>query len=63
MSTRLDIIVAKRRSEDHNGAHKCRAGQCPERVKLWLDYMRTAELWAIEPGDNERQRQQNQQTS
>lgn len=59
MSTRADILAARDRYNDHNGVHGCRPG-CTERARLWLAYMRTAELWYREPGDDERQRHQSE---
>ena len=43
MATELGILVAKSRYERHNREHKCQAGACPKRVKLWQDYMKVAD--------------------
>jgi hypothetical protein len=59
MSTRVDILAAKARFEDHQAAHKCvpaylrpdTAEPCTERVVLWRAYMDTAARWGTEPGD------------
>ena len=46
MSTIYDIKAAKGVYEDHVSAHKCLTGDgCPERVRLWLAYMKTSEAW------------------
>ena len=39
VSTIYDIKDAKRNYEDHNSLHKCRAGLCEERGRLWRIYM------------------------
>ncbi len=46
MITRFDIMAAKQRYQAHRAAHNCRVGDgCAERIRLWLAYQHTAELW------------------
>ena len=63
MTIRADILEAKAVYESHVAQHKCRAGEgngkpasCPERVRLWHDYMRTANRWGTEADDESRRK-------
>jgi hypothetical protein len=62
MSTRYDILEAKRIFESHCGTHGCSAGKCVIRTALWSKYVggpkSAAARWGIEPGDEERQERQ-----
>lgn len=61
MSTRFDIVSAKRRVTDHVASHQCIIGDgCPERLSLFRQWRKTADLWGKEPDDAERQRLQYQ---
>lgn len=67
MSTRYDILEAKREFGDHLAEHKCtdadsakRRGQipCAKRIELWHAWMGVAALWGLEPDDADRARRQ-----
>lgn len=59
MSTRFDIMAAKASHLSHIAAHHCKTGQgCPERLASWQAWMHTTSRWALEPGDDARQREQ-----
>lgn len=58
MSTRVDILAARDTFGKHLEEHKCRAGTCPERTRLWLAYQDTAARWGTELDDAERVREQ-----
>jgi hypothetical protein len=45
MTNMTDIKNRKQEFNDHCGDHKCRAGECSERKRLWLVYMKTSEQW------------------
>jgi hypothetical protein len=61
MSTRLDILNARKRLSEHVGTHGCKLGDgCPIRLNLFRQWNRLAGLWAQEPDDAERQRLQSQ---
>ena len=57
MSTRYDILAAKRAYTQHIENHGCREG-CPERAAAFNHWMSVAALWRAEDGDDERQRKQ-----
>ena len=63
MTTRFDIVQARRRYEEHRATHHCQIGDgCAVRktlLRLWngSDYSAAAK-WGIEPDDAERQRRQ-----
>ena len=68
MSTIFDIKAARYRLTMHVSFHGCETGDgCPERLKLWKEYVGSpwcaAARWGIDPGDAERARLQYQQIS
>ncbi len=59
MSTRFDINDSKGVLDQHVNVHHCKTGDgCPDRLRLYREYLHVAELWGIEPGDDERQARQ-----
>jgi hypothetical protein len=49
VSTIGQIKTAKGDYEDHVSGHKCVTGdRCPERIRLWLRYMKVSEAWSGE---------------
>jgi hypothetical protein len=56
MSIIADIKKAKAEYEDHVATHKCRAGQCEKRAEMLQAWFGTAGMWALEPDDDQRQR-------
>ena len=59
MSTRFDIIDAREALKRHLETHKCgELTACAVRADLRRTHMNTAARWAIEPGDDARQREQ-----
>ena len=55
MTIRADLIQAKQVFETHVAAHKCMTGRgCPERKRLWLEAMKVAERWGLDPDDKAR---------
>jgi len=61
MSTRFDIIEAKRRVVAHQSEHECSTGDgCAIRLSLFRQWRLTAGKWGTEPDDAERQRHQYQ---
>ena len=46
MTIRADILEAKSVFEAHVAEHKCMTGRgCPERKRLWLEYVKTGDRW------------------
>jgi hypothetical protein len=66
MSIMADIKRAKAEYHDHLATHKCRDAissladnqtPCTTRMELMQAWMTTAELWGLEPDDDQRQRE------
>jgi hypothetical protein len=46
MTTRVDVLNAEDRFNQHVGSHHCKLGDgCPIRLGLWQAWMATAERW------------------
>ena len=64
MSTKFDILDAKKAYLDHLAEHHCRIDhdRCPTRIALWKEYcgsrFSAAAKWGLEYGDDTRQREQ-----
>lgn len=57
MSTRYDILAARDRVRNHQCNSSC-GYPCPTLRALSAEHLTIAGKWGIEPGDDERQREQ-----
>jgi len=68
MSTRVDILAAKSKVDEHVAQHHCKPAallradeqgqRCAERVVLWQQYMAVTARWGLDKDDAERVREQ-----
>jgi hypothetical protein len=45
MATRADVRQARVDFDKHCAEHKCKAGECPERIRLWFRIGELALQW------------------